>query len=269
MVEELRSYLLNSKKYSSRVYLDESFEPTKLTKELSEFRDAILGQDTLTDPLQQIYRANFISQEIYKHRYLGKVALEMFDARLIEDTTFINENFDPRILIDSNNKISVINVISGETLEQEMLVISVMPGAALEQDIVEQNIEISKTLDPSKLRLQINSSVYSIESELSFNFNGGLSSFVDLPRTPLRVAFRGVNSVPSDFKSVSIKINYPYFFDINKAIETVRQIGSLDFFIFQNNAASKNLLSVYNSFTRWNDRLMCLALGYAINLKYR
>lgn len=254
MVEELRSYLLNSKKYSSRVYLDESFEPTKLTKELSEFRDAILGQDMLTDPLQQIYRANFISQEIYKHRYLGKVALEMFDARLIDDTTFVNRSFDPQILVQSNN---------------ESFVVSVIPGSILEQEIVEQNIEISKTLDPSKLRLQINSSVYSIESELSFNFNGGLSSFVDLPRTPLRVAFRGVNSVPSDFKSVSIKINYPYFFDINKAIETVRQIGSLDFFIFQNNAASKKLLSVYNSFTRWNDRLMCLALGYAISLKYR
>lgn len=254
MVEELRSYLLNSKKYSSRVYLDESFEPTKLTKELSEFRDAILGQDTLTDPLHQIYRANFISQEIYKHRYLSKVALEMFDTRLIDDTTFVNKSFDPQILIQSTN---------------ENLVVSVIPGSILEQEIVEQNIELSKTLNPQKLRIQINSSVYSFEDELSFSFNGGLSSFVDLPRTPLRVAFRGVNGVPSDFKSVSIKINYPYFFDINRSIERVQQIGSLDFFIFQNNVASKNLLSIYNSFTRWNDRLMCLALGYAINLKYK
>lgn len=254
MVEELRSYLLNSNKYSSRVYLDESFEPTKLTKELSEFRDAILGQDMLTDPLQQIYRANFISREIYKHRYLGKVALEMFDTRLIEDTTFINETFEPQILINSINQNLVVSLISGSILEQE---------------IVEQNIELSKTLDPQKLRIQINNSVYSIDSELSFNFNGGLSSFVDLPKTPLRVAFRGVNSIPSNFKTVSIKINYPYFFDINKAIEKVQQIGSLDFFIFQNNFASKNLLSIYNSFTKWNDRLMCLALGYAINLKYK
>jgi hypothetical protein len=254
MVEELRSYLLNSKKYSPKVYLDESFEPTILTKELSEFRDSILGQDTLTDPLQKIYRANFISQEIYKHRYLGKVALEMFDTRLIDDTTFINKSFDPTILIDSRNENFVINII---------------PGSILEQEIVEQNIEISKTLNPNKLRVQVNSSVYSLDSELSFNFNGGLSSFVDIPRTPLRVAFKGGNSIPSDFKTVLVKINYPYFFDINRAIERIQQIGSLDFFIFQNNAASKNLLSIYNSFTRWNDRLMCLALGCAINLKYK
>lgn len=254
MIEELRSYLLNSKKYSSKVYLDESFEPTKLTKELGEFRDAILGQDALTDPLQQIYRANFISQEIYKNRYLSKVALEMFDTRLIDDTTFINENFDPKIFVDSNNT---------------NLVISVIPEAILEKEIVEQNIELFKTLEPNKLRSEVSSSVYSLKSELSFSFSGGLSSFVDIPRTPLRIAFKASNSIPSDFKRVLIKINYPYFFDINRAIEQIQQIGSLDFFIFQNNAASKNLLSIYNSFTKWNDRLMCLALGYAINLKYK
>jgi hypothetical protein len=254
MVEELRSYLLNSKKYSSKVYLDESFEPTNLTKELNEFRDAILGQDSLTDPLQQIYRANFISRQIYNNDKLKDIALKMFDSRLIEDTAFVNENFDPQILIDSKN---------------ENFVISVIPGAALEREIVEQNISISNTMEFNKLRLQLNSSVYSIENDIVFEFNGGLSSFVDLPRTPLRVALRGGNSIPPNFKKVLINIKYPYFFDINKSIEGVQQIGSLDFFIFQNNEASKNLLSIYNSFTRWNDRLMCLALGYAINLKYK
>lgn len=254
MVEELRSYLLNSRKYSSRVYLDESFNPVVLSKELDEFRSAILGQDSLTDPLQQIYRASFISEQIYNNDKLRDIALNMFDPRLIEGTAFVNENFEPQIFTDSKN---------------DGFVISVIPNATLETEIVEQNITISKTLEFNKLRLNLNSSVYSIEEDLVFSFNGGLSSFVDIQRTPLRVALKGGNSIPSDFKDVSIKIIYPYFFDINRSIEKVRQIGSLDFFIFQNNTASKNLLSVYNSFTRWNDRLMCLALGYAINLKYK
>jgi hypothetical protein len=254
MVEEIRSYLLNSQKYSSRVYLDESFDPVKLTKELGEFRASMLGEDNLTDLDQQIYRANFISQEIYAHKDLSKVALELFDNRLIDDTTFINESFDPKILVDSKNT---------------NLLISVIPGAILEREIVNQDIEISKSTNTNKLNIKVSSLIYSVESEAMFSFSGGLSSFVDIPRTPIRIAFRGVNSIPSNFSKVFINVRYPYFFDINKSIEKVRQMGSLDFFIFQNNSASKSLLSVYNSLSRWNDRLMCLALGYAINLKYR
>lgn len=254
MVEEIRTYLLNSKKYSSSVYIDESFEPIMLSNKFVEFRDVILGADNLTDPKQQIYRANFLVEEIYRHRVLGVVARDMFDTRLIEDTTFINKSFDPQILIDSKN---------------ENFVISIIPNAIVEKDVVDQNIEISRSTANNKLITKVNTSFYSFEKESEFLFTENISSFVDIPKSPLRMAFNGVNSVPLNFSKVLLKITYPYFFDINKAIENVQQISGLEFFIFENSTASKNLLSLYNSFTRPHERLLCLTLGLAINLKYK
>jgi len=254
MVEEIRTYLLNSKKYSSNVYIDESFEPVMLSNKFVEFRDIILGANNSTDPKQQIYRANFLVEEIYRHKLLSVIARDMFDTRLIEDTTFINESFDPQILIDSRN---------------ENFVISLIPNAISEKDIVDQNIEISRSTGNNKLITKVNTSFYSMEKESEFLFTGSTSSFVDILRSPLRMAFKGVNSVPLNFSKVLLKITYPYFFDINKAVENVQQISGLQFFIFENNTASKNLLSLYNSFTRPHERLLCLTLGLAINLKYK
>lgn len=254
MVEEIRSYLLNSFRYASEVYISEDYQTVSLNKLFLQFREAILGPDNLTDPKQQIYRANFLVEQIYKHRYLSQIALDLFDNRTIKDTTFINSSFDPEILINSNNPNLLINAI---------------PNAVLETEVVNQNITLSGTGTVNRIACEIITSFYTQSNNLDFEFSDNLSSFIDIKRTPLRVAFQGVSSVPLNFTKVFIDIKYPYHFDFSSAIQRVNQVSGVDILLFGNKKARESLLDMYTSFVRPHERLLALVLGYATSLKYK
>lgn len=253
MIEELRTYLLNSNKYSSDIYMSDEYQPVVLNNKFSEFRDVILGPDISTDPKQQIYRANFWSEEIYRHRLLSKIATELFDPRTIENK-FKNTSFEPEILI---------------SVGDPTLYISAIPNAKYETEIIDQDIIISPTGTLNKISLEVITSFYSIQNDVTFEFTGKVSSFFDIPRTPLRVAFRGVQSVPLNFKKSFIKIKYPYYLNLSSVIDRYKQINALDFFILGNKVASQNVLPIYSSFVRDHERLLSLILAYAISLKYK
>ncbi len=253
MIEELRTYLLNSNKYSSDIYMSDEYQPIVLNSRFSEFRDVILGPDISTDPKQQIYRANFWSEEIYRHRLLGKIATELFDPRTIENK-FKNTSFEPEVLIN----------VSDPTLY-----LSAIPNAKYETEVVDQNIIISPTGTLNKVSVEVITSFYSIQNDVTFEFTGSVSSFFDIPRAPLRVAFSGTASVPLNLKKNFIKIKYPYYLNISSVIDRYKQINAIDFFILGNKTASQKILPVYSSFVRDHERLLSLILGYAISLKYK
>lgn len=253
MIEELRTYLLNSKKYSSDIYMSEEYQPTLLNSRFSEFRDVVLGPDSSTDPKQQIYRANFWSEEIYRHRLLGKIAADLFDSRTIENK-FKNTSFEPEILISASHP---------------SLFISAIPNAVYETEVVDQDIIIAPTGTLNKVSVEVIASFYSLESEVTFEFTGNVSSFFDIPRTPLRFAFSGAPSVPLNLKKSFIKIKYPYYLNISSVIDKYKQINAIDFFILGNKMASQHVLPIYSSFVRDHERLLSLILGYAISLKYK
>jgi hypothetical protein len=253
MIEELRTYLLNSRKYSSDVYMSEEYQPILLNSRFSEFRDIILGSDLATDPRQQIYRANFWSEEIYRHRLLGKIAAELFDSRTVENK-FKNTSFEPEILI---------------SVSHPSLFISAIPNAIYETEVVDQNIIISPTGTLNKVSVEVITSFYSLQKDVIFEFIGNVSSFFDIPRTPLRFAFSGTPSVPLNLSKNFIKIKYPYYLNISSIIDRYKQVNAIDFFILGNKTASQYILPVYSSFVRDHERLLSLILAYAISLKFQ
>lgn len=118
MVEEIRSYLLNSPEYSGYVYFPEGYDANPIGPIQAQFRNVVLGLSDTLDPKVHCWRANALVAGIYRDPQLSKLAQELFDPRTLDSREVGSGSLDVKFSISSKDqKLSVV----GDQLEQVAL----------------------------------------------------------------------------------------------------------------------------------------------------
>lgn len=258
MVEEIRSYLLNSREYGAYSYFPEDYSVKKISSVEAQFRSTILGTDYTSDKSVHVWRANKLISGIYRDRQLSSMAYELFDHRVLPDRKDTVENFNIVFSVKNyqpsssqNYKLNILataNVLPVNGIIQKRIVLKTSPNVGqIYADIYDANGSTTK--------------------ELNFSFSQDSSNFVSILGTPIRVSFSGTSSIPNPFFNTEIMLNYPNYLNINDLIVKVQEISGLDQLLWTNKTVNSNILPLYNSCSRQHQRLLCNLMAYAVNLK--
>jgi hypothetical protein len=251
MVEEIRTYLLNDKKFGEVVFLDKNYFPKKLNKTSSEFRNAIIG-DNINDLSYTAWKTNLLVDGIYNDSELSSIAKKNFDSRRIPDKNLYTKDFS--VSFSQNFFSSKIIIIKNQNNSPS-------------DGIYEKKIILTKASN-NKLNVSYikNKKNYINDKELTFTFSNGMSNILDIPSSPIKIGFSGTSSIPLD-QQLIIDIKYPYFLDINSIIDKIEQIPGVENLIWLNKKSYAEIFDIYTKTEKPHKKVLCLILAYAISLK--
>jgi len=252
MVEEIRTLLLNSKKFKNYVYFPEDYSERKLNKTLKKFRDALLKMSKNDTEEIQAWRAKKIVNLIYNDNKLTKIALKLFDKRKIQNDTQLNSFFGSTYSISINHANLIINARESDDTPSDSIYTKKITFSKISQD------ELSVSYDYKK---------DNTSNILKFVFNSGISDLKTIPDTKIKIGFSGVSSIPSDINNFDINIRYPFVLDFNEMIERVYSVPSVEQLILVNSGDFSDLYSIYTTSKRDHEKILCLLMGYALLLK--
>jgi len=255
MVEEIRTYLLNSNKFSSVCYFPSEYEEKILQPPFSLFRDALLGSSAYDTPAIQAWRANVLISGIYRDPVLSSIANSLFDTRLVQGKLLIPTTLDPSLFI---------NVVHPNMFISTSDLWSAFDG------INEKKIVITKSAgsDPVTSVVATVASAGRYDSNtINFTFSGDISDLRKVPNTPISIAFTNCSSIPDSFAQTTLDLKYPNYIDIDGIVNSVDQVPGKEGLITGNSVASAALRDFYYTTTRPHQSLLCLLMGYACSLK--
>lgn len=252
MVEEIRTLLLNSKKFKNYVYFPEDYSERKLNKTLKNFRDALLKTSKNDTEEIQAWKAKKIVNLIYKDNKLAKIALALFDKRKIQNDSESNLFFGATYSISINHANLIINTRELEDAPSDSIYSKKITFTKISQD------ELSVSYDYKK---------DNISHTLKFVFSSNISDLKTIPDTKIKIGFSGVSTIPSDIHNFDLNIRYPFILDFNQIIERVYSIPSVEQLITTNSNDFSDLYSIYTTSKRDHEKILCLLMGYALSLK--
>ena len=255
MVEEIRTYLLNSKKFSESVYFPSEYTEIVLPSVFSQLRDALLGDSHNDSMSLKAWKANFLVSAIYRDQLLAPIANELFDPRVVPNKALTPTELDPVVTLSSVQ--SNLLVSTGDLwgafdgVNKRKIVLTRTPGSPPHHSL---DVTVSSEGSYEK-------------STMNFTFSGQLSDLRTIPGTPIKIAFTNCTSIPDSLVELTITVEYPNSIDINAIINRVGQIPEVETLITSNEVSSSALSSVYHTVTRGHQRLLCLLMAYACSLK--
>lgn len=252
MVEEIRTVLLNSKKFKNYVYFPDDYSERRLNKTLKNFRDALLKSSKNDTDEIQAWRAKKIVNLIYSDNKLQKIALSLFDHRKIDNENESNLFFGSTYSISINHPNLIINVQGVEDSPLDSIYAKKITFNKISQD------ELSVSYDYKKNKTT---------DILKFVFNSNISDLKVIPDTKIKIGFSGVSNIPTDIHNFDINIKYPFILDFNEVAERVYSIPSVEQLILTNSIDFKDLHSIYITSKRDHEKILCLLMGYALLLK--
>lgn len=253
MVEEIRSYILNSPLYSGCVFFPQEYVVRQLPPAQALFRDLVLGLPSISDRRVHAWRAGVLVSGIYRDRQLSEIAREIFDARTLGSRS------PTAPVLEGEPEMSVAS-------KDPSLVIIPTTDTAFPSSL-DKTLTLHKGAEPGSLEATVVAGQSSGKFILNFSFSENSSDLVEVPGLPVRVGFSGVGAVPENFEPTAVSFAYPYKFSVDGLIGGAAQIPGLDQVLWANKTASEKILPVYSGATRGYIRLLCLVLGYAVTVK--
>ena len=252
MVEEIRTLLLNSKKFKKYVYFSEDYSERKLNKTLKNFRDALLKMSKNDTEEVQAWRAKKIVNLIYSNEKLKKIALDLFDHRKIQDDIQLNESLESTYSINLNHPNLIINTRGVENSPADSIYTKKITFTKISNDQFSVSFDYKQNKAPEILK---------------FVFSSGISDLKTIPDTNIKIGFSGTSIIPSNINTFDVIIKYPFTLDFNEIIERVYSIASVEQLILTNSSKFEDIYSVYSTSNRNHEKILCLLMGYALSLK--
>lgn len=255
MVEEIRSYLLNSREYSKYVYMPDGYSERKMGEVESQFRYAVLGIPNISDKKVHVWRANALISGLYRDRQLSAIAQKLFDPRTIETRSTNNGSMQDDYYVSSKDP-SLLIVPDHSDLS---------PSFSIEKSLM-------LTRESStELNACITEGPKTTNHIIQFTFSDGVSDFVKVPDLPIKIAFNlsdiGGTNIPSNFVTTLMSFTYSHWMDVDELVNVVNQISGLDTLIWSNKVANEEILPLYSTTTMSHKRLLCVLLAYALSIK--
>jgi hypothetical protein len=252
MVEEIRTLLLNSKKFKNYVYFPEDYSERKLNKTLKNFRDALLKMSKNDTEEIQAWRAKKIVNLIYSNNKLSKIALSFFDTRKIENDIKSSQSLEATYSISLSHPNLTINTRGIEDAPSDSIYTKKINFKKIANDQFSVSYDYNQNKQPDILK---------------FTFNSGISDLKAIPDTNIKIGFSGTSIIPSDINNFHIIVKYPFILDFNQIIEKVYSVPSVEQLILGNSTKFNELYSIYSTSNRNHEKILCLLMGYALLIK--